>query len=819
MILVSSPYVVVAISLTSILALIAIITTSNEMMNNAIAAQESIRIQTQKNHENLEITVSNDVLIMKNNGLDSITIEEIRIYSSADATSLLARAKFPEPGLQIPPLQKSEHTPSEFSITSFLTTTILGITDLGNIFVATNLLDEDYGNGTGNGDAMINGMGLNSRIVTYDYSGKLTHGYGDSGTLDSLKTYNQFSTVHDFAAQLLSTDSKTAVIIPQFNTEYEYVSQTQSVQVRGTTNPNILGYSQSRTVGGTAITTVGTDGITISGTGTVILKLNNYGDQTLVLEGNVPSTSLLQVGTDLQYDYINIPYDDTYGFRLYSGGLPGASYSQSPCSFASGIGYNCCASWAYTQSFASPLVLTTASNYYSYYHSTSYPFSILTGTQNPTTYSLNSIRMIASACSGWHSPYGSWPTTPIVPSGQTLFVFDKSYVMNTKIDLTSTFQTSHSFLSGKQYYLFAKPNGGTITIKGSFFNPSVTPYLKITDLPPNIPYEIVKDGFLAVSGMADNVGTVSLALDDVKIGGTNPNGNLYLYPNSLKYRGSFSTIVFDNVNNQTIHIDTPEDKVYVVHAYVQIPVIGDVEVTDTYLDNNLSLSYLNGNYTTGESIKIPVIPGYSDINMKINDVKTLTVIANVLGGTGLKIIPPSASTITQQNDNNIISSITSTTGSTSYVISTYAGIITTSITATISGDTKIENHAYFGAPPPPPQVPPPRDPLKAWVDVYKNGILINRQQIYFNALPNSQNSGGVSGSSSYVIDKYTYPQTVVNGIITTNVLLGDFVEFYLYANIQADGSTPPIPSGHIFYHYSGEGQATATIHNGSILSS
>jgi hypothetical protein len=64
-----------------------------------------------------------------------------------------------------------------------------------------------------------------------------------------------------------------------------------------------------------------------------------------------------------------------------------------------------------------------------------------------------------------------------------------------------------------------------------------------------------------------------------------------------------------------------------------------------------------------------------------------------------------------------------------------------------------------------------------------------------------------------------YPQTVVNGVITTNVLPGDFVELYLYANIQADGSTPPIPSGHVFYHHSGEGHATTTIHSGSILSS
>ena len=71
------------------------------------------------------------------------------------------------------------------------------------------------------------------------------------------------------------------------------------------------------------------------------------------------------------------------------------------------------------------------------------------------------------------------------------------------------------------------------------------------------------------------------------------------------------------------------------HAYVSIPVVGNVEVTDVYLDGKLSLPYLHGNYTTGNKIRVPVIPGYHDINMKLNGIPTTTVIANVLGGVGL----------------------------------------------------------------------------------------------------------------------------------------------------------------------------------------
>lgn len=145
--------------------------------------------------------------------------------------------------------------------------------------------------------------------------------------------------------------------------------------------------------------------------------------------------------------------------------------------------------------------------------------------------------------------------------------------------------------------------------------------------------------------------------------------------------------------------------------------------------------------------------------------------------------------------------------------------MTTSLTATISGDSEIKNYAHFGSPPPSPPIPPPRDPLRAYVDVYKNGALVKQQQIYFNANPSVQNAGQTMGTSSSVTAKYAYPQTVVNGVITTSVLPGDMIEFYLYASITAEGSVPPIPAGHVFYHYSGEGYAAATIHSGSILTS
>ncbi|MDC8438147.1 MAG: hypothetical protein LV468_04005, partial [Candidatus Nitrosotenuis sp.] len=353
---------------------------------------------------------------------------------------------------------------------------------------------------------------------------------------------------------------------------------------------------------------------------------------------------------------------------------------------------------------------------------------------------------------------------------------------------------------------------------GSPFDSAADAYLKITDLPPNMPYEIVKDGLVAASGMSQYDGSISLLYHDVNIGGETPSGIIRLFPESLKYRGPFSTVVFDNANRQTLRINTADDKVYVVHAYVQVPVVGNVTISDVYLDSSLAIPYLSGNYTTGDKIKIPIIPGYHDLNMKINGIPTTTIISQVLGGTNLKVVEPSTSTITQYSDGDPIMSIESVAGSVSYVVATTEGTITAVLTATVSGDSMIENYAYFGLPPPSPPAPAPKDPLTAWVDIYKNGVLAETQQIYFNSNPISQNLAGTAGSSSYVTDRYTYPQTVISGVVTTGVMPGDFVELYLYASIRADGSIPPVPPGYVLHNYAGTGSATATIHSGSIMS-
>ncbi len=811
----ASPYLVVAVSMSTLIALAAISATSSNQMNWSLTAQQAMKIQADKAGEDISLVIKNDTLIVQNNMLSTSILKEIRIMDD-DGNKIrgIDYSHLSDGGYRLGGLDRTNLYPVNFSQSGFSNKKIVAITDLGNVFSALNL---DYGSETGTGRAMINGMGINSRIIQAESTGKIIYGQGMIGKQESIKPYTKVPSTTNFASEVSDNTSVISAVIPRFNTKYIYDKSSSSLTDVGGASPNILGFSKSRTVGGSATVTQGSEGITVSGTGTVILKLNDYPNQNLILEGSIPQASKLYLGADLPYDYLVIPYSNSYGFKIYAGTMPGYSYSQNGCSFVNRLGYNCGASFTYTKSFSPPLLVSSVANFASRY-SDSYSFSINTGIQNQATYSVNSIISVVSASSGWHAFCCQYPTVSPVPSGGELAVYDKDVMMNSKLELGGSFQTSYSF-TNKQHYIVVNPNGATVTIRGTVFDPDTAPMLEIEDLPHNTPFQIAKNGKSGVSGMTSNDGSIAISASQFQVNDVSAEGTLFLYPGSPSYRGPFSTVVFDNVNGQILHIHTPDDKIYVVHAYVNIPIVGDVEITDVYLDSTLSLFYLQGNYTTGNNLKVPVIPGYHDINMKINGVPTTTVIASVLGNVGLKVIEQNSSTITEYTENNMVSSIKATAGATSYVIATAEGALTTSLTATISGDSEIENHAHFGSPPPMPPAPPPKDPLRAYVDVYKNGILVKQQQIYFNANPAVQNTGQITGSSSSVTARYAYEQTVVNGVMTTRVSPGDIVEFYLYASIDAEGYAPPISPGHVFYHYSGEGRATATIHSGSILTS
>lgn len=815
---------VAAIGLSSVVALAAIISASSTAMNNSLMAHESMRIQTQKHMESLEMFVADETLSIRNTGTSPVTIKEIRVYSDLDA-AIVARTQFPEPGFRAEPLTESEYAPKDLSMESFDSKTVRAITDLGNVFVASSAATNAAIGEPDGGKSMIDGMGIASRIIQKQYHGRLFYGYGVVGTEHSLRPYNQVPTTADFAAQILNTDAKIVIPIPKFRAEYQYVQGSQTLQQRADISSNVLSYSQSRTVGGSGSAVQGPDGITFSGTGSIILKLNSLAGQTLLLEGTVPPGSELKLVEFDRNDLMAIPYNTAFGWSVWSSsyGAIHDNHLHSGCGSPFSVSHTMSLR---PQKQVSPQYSVKRSVGTTQYN----PAFVTSSSGGQITVESISETVSVGYCNwgqicgdpsctwGWteyNFPNTSPPHTPI--SG-TVSIFDQNPPNTEHVTFGPQYQFAYSFPAAKQMYLVAKPNGSLFTIKASLFNPH-TPYLSIYGLPANIPYEIIKDGHVGARGISDQEGVLALFLDEVNIGGAAPAATMSLYPSSMTHRGTFSTVVFDNANARTLYIPTNDHKVYVSHAYVQIPITGNVTITGLRLDDALFLPYLDGNYTTGDRLRVPIISGYGSISMKISGIPASIKIEDVLGGSGLRVVEPATSTITQYDDDGMVTSASSTAGAVAYMIATSDEKITSSVTATISGSSEIENRAYFGAPPPPPPPPPPSDPLKAYVDIYRNGQFVSQQQIYFNANPVAENHGAVYGSMSSVLSKYTYPQTAISGTFTTSAAPGDMIEFYLYANIHADGPVPPVPQNHILYNYVGKARATVTIHSGSILSS
>ncbi len=828
----TSTYLIAAISTVAIIALTAITVTSSNQMNYSLSVQQAMQMTNVKNQENLEMAIHNDVLDIQNNALNSINILEFR--SIDKITNVTNKIDYSVSPLVISNINK-QFAPVDFTETTFSGKKIVAITALGNVFIAVNHDDLSFigknGTGNGNGTAMINGMGLNSRIIQLDYFGKILHGQGIVGSQDSLKPYTTVSSTSNYATELLNSDPQTIILIPEFNAEYRYSGG--NLHLVGTTTPNILSYSQSRTVAGDGTSVQLSSGIVFSGTGQIIVQLNDLGTQTLRLDGTVLSGAKLRFVEKIStHDLMTVPYDNTYGFNIKTGSVYHSvasygTYSKSctppyPGSYVSPISYG-----TYYFNDNPTLDVSSLSNFVARVSGINFTPS---GTQNSNSYTVRSVDYSYGYSYCPQTGYVlSGSITPIPIAGSPILYYDKSPVIDLLTFTTNFIGNTIPTIAGKQYYLIAEPNGSTITVTGITYNP-YAPYLKITNMSSNIPYEIVKDGFVSASGLTPENSPLTLLLPDVDLNGSQgaaPIGTLYLYPDSLSYRGSFNTIVFDNINDEIIHIQTIDNKVYVVHAYVQIPVTGSVDITNTNLDGGtlgtslgaLSLSYLDGSYANGDLIKVPVIPGYLNINMDINGVPTIIMISNVLGGTGIKVANPATQTINDQDTDSALAFIESTTGTTAYAIATTTGSLNTNFLATISGSADLINTVTLATPPPLPSPVVRKDPLTGWVDVYKNGVLIQSIQLFFNDHPTFASSNIVSGSSQIQTASYSYAQTTITGTAVIDVTPGDMVEYYLYAKVHADGIPLAPPSGYLISTVMSKGSVTSTIHSGSVHTS
>jgi len=401
-------------------------------------------------------------------------------------------------------------------------------------------------------------------------------------------------------------------------------------------------------------------------------------------------------------------------------------------------------------------------------------------------------------------------------------VYDTGVDYNVSQDFIGEINTNVTFPNEKFYLIISPEEGGTVSIRGTV-GEDVGNNIKITNLPENIPYQIKKSSKVISTGVTSNAGIIDIPSLNVEDGDETDGAYLHLFPDSLVYRGDFSTVILDNVNGESIHIDSEEDLVYVVHAYALMPTVGDVSVSNFALTSDegdyLPLDYLNKNYTNSEDINAPVIPNYDTINFDVDEISISLSYSSILGGTGINIIETSSSTIDNVDYSSRILFGEATVGTTSYIIATTDGTVNAILSETISGTVDISNTYYLEEIPPPPPPPTRRDPLDGWVDIYINGEFDKQVWLGTDDNPAFTTSGTQSGNTAFQSVSYSYSDFLVSGSVSVDVESGDFVEFYMYAKIHGDIDSYSVPAGYTLVGETGTSTATVNILQGSILTS
>ncbi len=194
----------------------------------SLASTASSDIDQNKKSENINAVYDGSEIIVKNtNSKDSEIVmfqffdssgKEVKRVTSQQrafdgfANNALSVSRFDSSKDILQKHTANSFLPSELGVSSLDGLTGKIVTKYGNVFEIKmdNLASGIGGNATEDGKAMINGMGLQSRIIQKEYSGYVTHGAGMIGVEKSLKPYIRVSDTDDFASLVQNTDTKLA---------------------------------------------------------------------------------------------------------------------------------------------------------------------------------------------------------------------------------------------------------------------------------------------------------------------------------------------------------------------------------------------------------------------------------------------------------------------------------------------------------------------------------------------------------------------------------------------------------------------------------
>lgn len=669
---------------------------------------------------------------------------------------------------------------------------------------------------TGQGQAMIDGMGLQARIIQIDFEDDtaITFGRGVAGDVVSLKPYIAVNQDTDFAALVKNTDNPEVYAIPEFWRQYSLGSNGVLTDMTAEA-ANVLGYTSYRVLSGNVDVSVssssgggggdsGNNGnnnsITVTGSGRAILQLNDYQGQKLILRGNTGSGIAKMITSDVSLS--TAPYY-TRGFLTYSAGIDPA-----PNSFRVPAGLDS----THTGIFEYDQIYLKRHQHHCKCAIHIHPNEVNHVMTHASLVKRDSINYMTITGDNT-APADISPTYSITPLGTENFSF-KLYDTLPSYQhavLQNAFETEYTFPQGVSY-LYVEPNGSTITLKAE--QHTDTPFLKIVNVTPDMPYRIIKDGHTIAAGMSDHTGQI--LVEEHHNTTTLAGGMLHLYRDALTYRGHLNTLVFDEMHQRIIHLGTPKSEIYTVHMYARIPVTGTVNITDTSLDNTQDIPYIDGHYRGGDDLSIPVLPGFDTIHMRINGIQTSLRYADILGSTGITIAEPKTSQITQNSVSSPIRYAESAAGTVAFAIATSDGRLKAVISETISGSIRITNTYKLQAVPPPPSAILRDDPLTGEVDIFVNGQFREQITLGVNPYPDFAFTSVRQGSDIVQSVRYSYPQYTLAGTASIDVRTGDLVEFYVYSKIHGAISRYVPPEGHVVVQSYGTSEAIAVIQSAHI---
>ena len=690
-----------------------------------------------------------------------------------------------------------------------------------------------------NATSVLNGFGYTANILVVEKLGNIIFGKDVVGTSNPLVPYTPTESNANFAAVVLETDPKNTYTIPTFWRQYDFNSSTlvDITQVP----PNVLGFSQSRTTIGSVSSTIA-DGIIVSGSGEVIMKLANYDGQSLIIRGDA-GTGVAKIVTS-KFDLMTATFTPGLGYLTYAGSNPGTS----GINVVAGVDSTHAGKYDYSY-YVDATLHRHGCKCSDHFHG------------GYTAYGYDAVSTLVKTNSGDHTTITGHTNTGSISNFR---IWDTLPATEQFSVSGGIYETNHLF-PVEQSYLFVKPNGGTVTVKGET---SVNiPLVDITGLPANIPYEISKEGYVGISGVTSATGTIMLTESDVNFAAfQTPGGLLHLYPDSLSHRGPYVTLVLDNINKKIFHTNTGVDQIYTPAAYVKLPIPLDVEL-DNIKVGSVTMNFLAGNYTAGDEVYVPILPEMKTLDITLNGINAVINIEDLTNTAQTKLVSSSTKSDTVYSEKTAIADLEISTTTNAIAIASHTGTMNARIDMTVSGNAEFTvNSDYTNAYTQPftqcqaamaayggnngcVQHGHPVDsqilaaleasqaafdgavaghkealraaltahgPLTVTASIFKNGEYVDKVIVHRDFTPNMVPSGTI-GLVSVQNVILTYGQTSGGVTITLDVESGDYVEFIISASIVASGIPAPVTSGNAIV--AGYAKGTVNIHSGSVTAS